>query len=92
LDRLIEVDLPDEEGRLEILKVHTKNMTLKSVKLKELVKVMENFSGAEIQAACMEAGYFAIRESREYIDHEDFLCAIEKVRREEEEEHPGLFG
>ena len=92
LDRLIEVNLPDEEGRLEILKVHTKNMSLKSVKLKDLVKIMEEFSGAEIQAVCTEAGYFAIRESREHIEHDDFLCAIEKVRREEEEEHPGLFG
>jgi proteasome regulatory subunit len=92
LDRLIEVDLPDEEGRLEILKVHVKNMSLKGIKLKDLSKAMENFSGAEIQAVCTEAGYFAIRESREHIVNNDFLCAIEKVRREEEEEHPGLFG
>jgi proteasome regulatory subunit len=92
LDRLIEVDLPDEKGRLEILKVHVKNMSLKNIKLKELVKTMDNFSGAEIQAVCTEAGYFAIRESREHIVNDDFLCAIEKVRREEEEEHPGLFG
>jgi proteasome regulatory subunit len=92
LDRLIEVDLPDEEGRLEILKVHVKNMSLKGIKLKDLSKTMENFSGAEIQAVCTEAGYFAIRESREHIVNNDFLCAIEKVRREEEEEHPGLFG
>jgi proteasome regulatory subunit len=92
LDRLIEVNLPDEEGRLEILKVHVKNMSLKGIKLKDLSKTMENFSGAEIQAVCTEAGYFAIRESREHIVNNDFLCAIEKVRREEEEEHPGLFG
>ncbi len=92
LDRLIEVNLPDEEGRLEILKVHVKNMNLKSIKLKDLAKIMENFSGAEIQAVCTEAGYFAIRESREHIVNNDFLCAIEKVRRTEEEEHPGIFG
>ena len=92
LDRLIEVNLPDEEGRLEILKVHVKNMSLKNIKLKDLAKIMDNFSGAEIQAVCTEAGYFAIRESREHIVNNDFLCAIEKVRRSEEEEHPGLFG
>ena len=92
LDRLIEVNLPDEEGRLEILKVHVKNMSLKNIKLKDLAKIMDNFSGAEIQAVCTEAGYFAIRESREHIVNNDFLCAIEKVRRSEEEEHPGIFG
>jgi proteasome regulatory subunit len=94
LDRLIEVGLPDQDGRLEILKVHSKNMNLKNVKLKELVKEMDNFSGAEIQAACTEAGYFAIREIRSHITHKDFLMAIDKVRREEDEDndHEGLYG
>jgi len=94
LDRLIEVGLPDQDGRLEILKVHSKNMNLKNVKLKELVKEMDNFSGAEIQAVCTEAGYFAIREIRSHITHKDFLMAIDKVRREEDEDkdHEGLYG
>jgi proteasome regulatory subunit len=86
LDRLIEVNLPDEDGRTEIFKVHIKNMTLKKVKIKELIKKMDNFSGAEIRAVCTESGYFAIRQNREYVNHEDFLLAIEKVRREEEQE------
>jgi proteasome regulatory subunit len=91
LDRLIEVGLPDEVGRLEIIKVHTKNMNLKNVKLKEIVKEMEFFSGAEIQAVCMESGYFAIREDRDYVTQEDFLMGIEKVRQEEDEEQDQKF-
>ena len=91
LDRLIEVGLPDETGRLEIIKVHTKNMNLKNVKLKDVVKGMEFFSGAEIQAVCMESGYFAIREDRDYVTQEDFLMAIEKVRQEEDEEQDQKF-
>jgi proteasome regulatory subunit len=86
LDRLVEVGLADEQGRLEILKVHTKKMNLKKVSLKSLAGEMENFSGAEIRAACTEAGYFAIRSEREYVTHEDFLEAIEKVRIEEEDD------
>ena len=91
LDRLIEVGLPDEVGRLEIIKVHTKNMNLKNVKLKEIVKEMEFLSGAEIQAVCMESGYFAIREDRDYVTQEDFLMGIEKVRQEEDEEQDQKF-
>ncbi len=92
LDRLIEVGLPDEEGRMEIMKVHTTRMNMRKVKLSELVPLMENFSGAEIRAVCTEAGYFAIRENREYVTQEDFLQAIEKVRIEDEEEDPRFFG
>ncbi|MBT3298573.1 AAA family ATPase [archaeon] len=92
LDRLIHVDLPEEEGRLEILKVHTRKMNLKRVKLKEISHQMDDFSGAEIRAVCTEAGYFAIREEREYVKQSDFLDAIEKVRIDEEEDQVHIFG
>ncbi|HIH10841.1 TPA: AAA family ATPase [Candidatus Woesearchaeota archaeon] len=93
LDRLIEVGLPDEEGRLEILKVHTERMNLQGVKLKEVALRATNFSGAELQAVCTESGYCAIREKRDYVMMNDFLDAIDKVRMEEEEdEQTKLFG
>lgn len=93
LDRLIEVGLPNEEGRLEILKVHTAKMNLRRVNLKEIATKTENFSGAELQAVCTEAGYCAIRENREYVTHNNFLQAIEKIRIEEEEDDAaGLIG
>jgi len=93
LDRLIEVNLPDEDGRMEILKVHSRNMNMQKVKIKELVREMEGFSGAEVRAVCTEAGYFAIRNDRDYVTHEDFLEAVDKVRvDEEDEDQPGFFG
>src|SRR3989338_4792713 len=93
LDRLIEVDLPDETGRLEIFKVHTTKMNLQKVKLKELAQLVDNFSGAEIRAVCTEAGYFAIREDREYVTQKDFEQAIEKVRFEDEDnDHQKMMG
>jgi len=93
LDRLIEVGLPDEEGRLDVLKVHVRKMNLQSVDIKDLVMAMENFSGAEIRAVCTEAGYFAIRENREFVIQDDFAKAIEKVKIWEEEEGMGrIFG
>ncbi|MEK6937550.1 MAG: AAA family ATPase [Nanoarchaeota archaeon] len=93
LDRLIEIGLPDEAGRLQIFKVHSAKMNMKKVKAKELIKVMDNFSGAEIRAVCMEAGYFAIRQNRSYVTQEDFFKAVEKVRFEEEDkDHKRMFG
>ena len=91
LDRLIEIGLPDAEGRLEVFKVHTKNMNLQKVNVNELVSRMEGFSGADIRAVCTEAGYFAIRENRDYVVQNDFSEAIEKLKVEEEDES-GFFG
>jgi proteasome regulatory subunit len=87
LDRLIEIGLPDEDERHDILKVHTQNMNLHKVKLPDVVVEMENFSGAEIRAVCTEAGYCAIREKRDHVTQQDFDAAIEKMRFEDEDAH-----
>lgn len=92
LDRLIEIGLPDEAGRREVFKVHTKKMNLQKINVGEIISGMESFSGAEIRAVCTEAGYFAIRENREFVTQEDFLAAIEKIKIEEEDEEGRFFG
>ncbi|MBT3416549.1 AAA family ATPase [Candidatus Woesearchaeota archaeon] len=95
LDRLVHIPLPEEKGRSEIFKVHTKNMNIKNVDFREVAALTNSFSGAEIKSVCTEAGYFAIREKRTYIDHKDFLVAINKVRKGDEidEENPArMFG
>ncbi len=96
LDRLIHVQTPNKEGRLEIFKIHTKNMSFdKKMNLNLLINKMENFSGAEIKAVCTEAGYFAIRDNRTSILLNDFLKAIVKVKQEEMaegKEFMGMFG
>ncbi|HNX17365.1 MAG TPA: proteasome-activating nucleotidase [Methanoregula sp.] len=80
-DRIIEIPLPDEEGRLSILKVHTRNLAMEdSVSLSEIANLTEGKNGADLRAICMEAGMYAIRKERDAITREDFLCAIEKVR------------
>ena len=97
LDRLIFCPHPDEEGRKEIFKIHTKSMKLdKAVNTADIVQKMEEFSGAEIKSAATEAGYFAIRENRTNISKEDFHKAIEKIKASEEyednKEHSYMFG
>jgi len=96
LDRMIYVPIPNKEGRLEILRIHTKNMKFeKDVLLDAIAERMGDFSGAEIRAVCTEAGYFAIRENRKIVKREDFLKAIEKVKEEEKaegEDYMRMFG
>jgi transitional endoplasmic reticulum ATPase len=63
-DRLVSIPSPDKKARLEIFKIHTKNMPLdKDVGIKHLAEITENYSGADIESLCREAAMIAIRES-----------------------------
>ncbi|MEM4396401.1 MAG: CDC48 family AAA ATPase [Candidatus Woesearchaeota archaeon] len=65
-DYIIELPMPDERTRLEILKVHTRNMPLDNdVDLEELARKTENLSGADIEALCKEAAMEAVRQKLE---------------------------
>ena len=96
LDRMIEVPVPNDEGIMEIFKIHTKRMKLDSkVDMKKLVEGMKGMSGAEIHAVCTEAGYFAIRKNKYIVTQKDLMDAIDKVREEEKaegEEYLHMFG
>ncbi len=93
-DRIIEVPPPDERGRLEILKIHTRKMNLADdVDLSEIARMTEGCVGADLKAICTEAGMNAIRELRDKVTMEDFLKAVFKVmekkrwRKREEPKH-----
>ena len=94
LDRLINIPIPSKESRIDIFKIHTRNMSFdKSISMKSLSERMDNFSGAEIRAAVTEAGYFAIRAERAQITADDFDKSIKKIRsREEAVEDVNIFG
>ena len=79
-DRFIEVSIPNEDGRKEILKIHNKNMTLDEDFDIDLVSSLsEGASGADLKAICTEAGMFAIREERPVVNMNDFLDAVDKI-------------
>ncbi len=83
-DRIIEVPLPNYEGRLEILHIHAKRMNLnKDVNIEELASKTENLSGADLKAICTEAGMFAIRQNNFSVSKQNFESAIEKVKKSE---------
>ena len=81
-DRIIEIPLPDEEGRKAILKLHLGSMPLeKGVKIKSLIDSTEGFSGAEIKALSLEAGIRAIKDGRKKVSSEDLSSAVEIVKK-----------
>ncbi len=92
LERLIEIPLPNLDGRKEIFKIHTKDMNLEGVNIQKLARFSEAFSGAEIKAVCTEAGYFAIRDNRTQVTMQDFTAAIQKVAQDLDTEHLKMFG
>lgn len=80
-DRIIEIPLPNREGRLEILRIHTRHMKLApNVDLEVIADITEGFSGADIKALVTEAGYNAIRREAREVSMDDFMLAVEKVR------------
>jgi 26S proteasome regulatory subunit T4 len=80
LDRKIEIPLPNESGRLEILKIHAKNIAKHGdIDYEAIVKLTDAFNGADLRNVCTEAGMFAIRAERPYTIEEDFLKAARKV-------------
>ena len=68
-DREIDIGVPDEVGRLEILRVHTKNMKLsEDVDLEKVAKETHGHVGADLAALCTEAALQCIREKMDVID------------------------
>lgn len=71
-DREIDIGVPDEVGRMEILRIHTKNMKLADdVDLAAIAKDSHGFVGSDIAALCSEAALQCIREKMDIIDIED---------------------
>jgi len=61
-DREIEIGVPNYDGRLQVLKIHTRNMPLtKDVNLAELARSTHGFVGADLEALCKEAAMNVIR-------------------------------
>mmetsp|Transcript_17479 Transcript_17479/g.61389 ORF Transcript_17479/g.61389 Transcript_17479/m.61389 type:complete len:1074 (-) Transcript_17479:253-3474(-) len=71
-DRELDIGVPDENGRLEIFRIHTRNMKLdEDVDPEAIAKETHGFVGADMAALCTEAAMQCIREKMELIDIED---------------------
>ncbi len=94
-DRIIKVPNPDEKGRQHIFEIHTKKKPLASdVKISEIVKITDDFSGAEIAAVTNRAAIAALKryvsgKSKNVkeikITQQDLIDAVDKVRPQKKE-------
>jgi|AntRauTorckE6833_2_1112554.scaffolds.fasta_scaffold00758_13 cell division protease FtsH len=79
-DRQIMIDKPDLNGRVEILRVHTKKLKLGGdIDLRVLASQTPGFAGADLANLCNEAALLAARREKNSIEMEDFQDSIEKV-------------
>ncbi len=95
-DRIIKVPNPDEKGRQHIFEIHTKSKPLASdAKISEIVKLTDNFSGAEIAAVANRAAIAALRryvsgKSKNVkeikITQQDLIDAVDKVKPRKRED------
>ncbi|CAI9102346.1 OLC1v1000602C1 [Oldenlandia corymbosa var. corymbosa] len=71
-DREVDIGVPDEVGRLEVLRIHTKNMKIdEGVDLERVSKDTHGYVGADLAALCTEAALQCIREKMDVIDLDD---------------------
>ncbi len=79
-DRHITIDRPTWQGRLAILKVHTRNKPLADdVNLEEVARTMIGMTGADLRNLANEAALVATREGKNRIDRHDFARAADRV-------------
>jgi len=80
LDRKVEFDLPDLEGRASIFKIHARQMSCeRNIRFELLARLCPNSTGADIRSVCTEAGMFAVRARKKTVSEKDFLDGINKV-------------
>jgi proteasome regulatory subunit len=83
-DRIIDIGLPDIEGRTEIFRIHTSYMNIDGhIDVKLLATMTDGATGAEIKSICTEAGMLAIRDGRDCVTVTDFDKAKSKVMETE---------
>jgi transitional endoplasmic reticulum ATPase len=81
-DREIEIGIPDQTGRLEILEIHTRGMPLtEDVNLNSISRVTHGFVGADLESVCREAAMRALRNVLPEINLEESKIPIETLNK-----------
>jgi proteasome regulatory subunit len=89
-DRIIEIPLPNDDGRKAILEINIAGMPVtKGVKMSHLIEETKGFSGAELKALVVEGGMCAIRCNRNKVTKADFQKALKIVKEKRTEGRTG---
>lgn len=87
----IEFPAPNENARLQILRIHSRKMNLtRGINLRKIAELMPGASGAEAKGTCTEAGMYALRERRVHVTQEDFELAVAKIMQKDSEKNMSL--
>ena len=79
-DRQILVDRPDKTGRIAVLRVHLKKISVgPDVEVEKVAELTPGFSGAELANLCNEAALIATRRNADAVSMEDFNQAVERI-------------
>ena len=79
-DRQIMVDLPDRQGRLEIIEIHARQVIrAENVNLEAIAQITPGFSGADLATLVNEAALLASRNGKDVVEMSDFDAAFERV-------------
>ena len=80
LDRKVEFNVPDLEGRTHIFKIHARTMSMeRGIRFELISRLCPNATGAELRSVMTEAGMYAIRARRKMITEKDLIEAVNKV-------------
>ncbi|MGC9191148.1 MAG: CDC48 family AAA ATPase [Conexivisphaera sp.] len=83
-DREIEIGVPNQQGRLEILQIHTRGMPLsRDVDLREISRITHGYTGADLKALCREAAMNALRRTlpKDYLEMGEIPASVlERIR------------
>lgn len=91
-DRIVPISLPDQEGRMAILKVHSRNMNLADDCDLELVaSICPDFAGADLAMICNEAAIRAARHDRCLLLTEDFTAAVNNHKLSTQRNHKTAY-
>jgi cell division protease FtsH len=79
-DRQVLVDRPDKKGRVDILRIHLKNLKLaEDVRLEDIAALTPGFTGADLANLANEAAVLATRRGAQSIGMTDFTGAVERI-------------
>merc|ERR1712160_172809 len=92
IDRKVEFPNPNEDARMDILKIHSRKMNLmRGIDLRKIANQMNGASGAESKAVCTEAGMFALRERRQHVTEDDFQMSVSKVMKKDSDKNMSVL-
>mmetsp|Transcript_9766 Transcript_9766/g.30951 ORF Transcript_9766/g.30951 Transcript_9766/m.30951 type:complete len:430 (-) Transcript_9766:2811-4100(-) len=80
LDRKVEIPLPNEQARSDILRIHARKVNKRGeIDYEAISRLADGFNGADLRNVVSEAGMFAIRDDRDYLNNDDMMKAARRV-------------